>query len=354
MRFSLIVPIYKIKEKELRNCIDSLIAQKYLNLEIILVDDGSPDNCGKIAEAYASLDSRIVVIHQKNQGVSAARNHGLHIASGDYILFVDGDDTLVPNIISQLATALKNIEAIDILYFFYQKASQVHKCILNSNPGILQLSKAEKQTWFNSNIRQIDLNPNISIGSPWGKVFSKSFLKKYMLQFPIGVPRTQDRVFMAECLSKAKKISYINIYGYIYNDTNDASATHRFNPNILSDLELAGTHLEEIIQAQPFLDNLQKTALCVDFRFRFMSEWLLLFFLHRKASMPYQKMKLYLIKTYESYTFQYLIGHNALTMQQIITKNYGTIFNTVIKKMAEKQFLQLYLMGIFFRYYKNK
>ncbi|MCR5522214.1 MAG: glycosyltransferase [Clostridia bacterium] len=88
---TVIVPVYKV-EKYLRRCVDSILAQTYTNLEIILVDDGSPDNCGKICDEYAENDSRIKVIHQKNGGLSAARNAGLDIATGDYIGFVDSDD----------------------------------------------------------------------------------------------------------------------------------------------------------------------------------------------------------------------------------------------------------------------
>ena len=93
---SVIVPVYNV-EKYLRKCVDSIVAQTYTNLEIILVDDGSPDNCGKICDEYAEKDSRIKVIHQKNGGLSAARNAGLDIATGDYIGFVDSDDYIDKN-----------------------------------------------------------------------------------------------------------------------------------------------------------------------------------------------------------------------------------------------------------------
>lgn len=88
---SVIVPIYKV-EKYLRQCVESVVTQLYHNLEIILVDDGSPDNCGMICDEYAAKDSRIRVIHQKNAGVSCARNAGLDGANGDYIFFLDSDD----------------------------------------------------------------------------------------------------------------------------------------------------------------------------------------------------------------------------------------------------------------------
>ena len=88
---SIIVPIYKV-EPYLRRCLDSIVNQSYTNLEIILVDDGSPDNCPQICDEYASKDNRIKVIHKKNGGLSDARNAGLDICKGEYISFVDSDD----------------------------------------------------------------------------------------------------------------------------------------------------------------------------------------------------------------------------------------------------------------------
>ena len=90
---SVIVPVYNV-EPYLRQCIDSILAQTYSNFELILVDDGSPDNCGAICDEYAAKDSRIVVIHQENRGLSAARNAGLDIMHGEYVTFVDSDDLL--------------------------------------------------------------------------------------------------------------------------------------------------------------------------------------------------------------------------------------------------------------------
>ena len=88
---SVIVPIFKV-EDYLRKCVDSVINQTYKNLEIILVDDGSPDNCPKICDEYANQDSRIKVIHKENGGLSDARNAGMKIAKGEYVSFIDSDD----------------------------------------------------------------------------------------------------------------------------------------------------------------------------------------------------------------------------------------------------------------------
>lgn len=98
---SVIVPVYKV-EPYLRRCIDSIRCQTYRNLQIILVDDGSPDNCGAICNEYTKIDSRIITIHQKNEGLSGARNNGLLFAKGDYIAFVDSDDWIHPTMYQTL------------------------------------------------------------------------------------------------------------------------------------------------------------------------------------------------------------------------------------------------------------
>src|SRR5665647_2657921 len=88
---SIIVPIYKV-ENYIRNCVDSILNQTYKNLEVILVDDGSTDNCGNICDEYSLKDNRIKTIHKKNGGLSSARNAGLDVAKGEYIGFIDSDD----------------------------------------------------------------------------------------------------------------------------------------------------------------------------------------------------------------------------------------------------------------------
>ena len=110
MLLSVIVPIYNV-EKYLPKCIDSILAQNYSEIEVILVDDGSPDGCPEICDNYAEKDKRIVVIHQKNLGVSAARNAGLKAAHGEYIGFVDPDDWISPSMYQEMITALERENA---------------------------------------------------------------------------------------------------------------------------------------------------------------------------------------------------------------------------------------------------
>ena len=106
---SVIVPIYKT-EQYLKKCIDSILCQTYKEIELILVDDGSPDGCGRICDEYAEKDPRVVVIHQENTGQAGARNHGLQIARGDYIGFVDSDDWIAPEMYCELLHSLEENE----------------------------------------------------------------------------------------------------------------------------------------------------------------------------------------------------------------------------------------------------
>lgn len=122
---SVIIPIYKV-EPYLHQCVDSVLNQTYQNLEIILVNDGSPDNCPKICDDYANKDKRIKVIHKLNEGLSDARNAGLRIANGEYVLFLDSDDYWIGNdSIVELEKILDNNDKVDIIYFdriiFFEK-----------------------------------------------------------------------------------------------------------------------------------------------------------------------------------------------------------------------------------------
>ena len=109
-KISVVVPIYKV-ESYLKECMDSILAQSYKNLEIIFVDDGSPDNCPQLCDQYAAYDNRVKVIHKVNGGLSDARNAGIGCATGDYITFVDSDDFIKKNMIEYLFNKLHEYDA---------------------------------------------------------------------------------------------------------------------------------------------------------------------------------------------------------------------------------------------------
>ena len=137
---SIIVPIYRV-EKYLNRCIDSILSQSYRNLEIILVDDGSPDNCSIICEEYAKKDKRIKVIHKKNGGLSEARNYGIEASTGDYIMFVDSDDYISKDMCKTLLiNALENNADIVVCNFkevYTDKVEKINKQCIKGNLEVI-------------------------------------------------------------------------------------------------------------------------------------------------------------------------------------------------------------------------
>lgn len=124
VKISILVPIYNV-EKYLKRCVDSVLAQNFSDWELILVDDGSPDNSGKICDWYAQQNSRILVVHKKNGGLPSARLAGFRVAKGDYLIFLDGDDTLLPGALEKLCHAIESDGGYDIV--------KTKVCRVNSN-----------------------------------------------------------------------------------------------------------------------------------------------------------------------------------------------------------------------------
>lgn len=172
---SVIIPVYKV-EKYLHRCVDSVLGQTYQDFEVILVDDGSPDNCGAICDAYAARDARIHVIHQENAGVSAARNAGieyaLHSSDSRWIAFVDSDDWLHRQYLECLVEAAEKTGAKMSLCGRIWVSAYREDAAIRKTFHLLESEDAFVQYY-----------PNCT--PPWGKLIDKSLLKE--LRFPVGV-----------------------------------------------------------------------------------------------------------------------------------------------------------------------
>ena len=127
---SVIIPVYKV-EKYLNRCIESVVAQTYENIEIIIVDDGSPDKCPQICDEWKNKDSRIQVIHKKNGGLSSARNAGIHMATGEYILFVDSDDCIVADACEKLYAYANGVDLVVAEATIYEDGKPIHRVHTN-------------------------------------------------------------------------------------------------------------------------------------------------------------------------------------------------------------------------------
>lgn len=140
---SVIIPIYKV-ELFLHKCIDSIILQSFSDIEIILVDDGSPDNCGKICDNYASKDSRIVVIHKQNGGLSSARNAGIDIAKGDYLMFVDSDDWVEKDFCETAYKLITENNVTCASFGYFEHKNNIIKPLGTKNPRLINAEEGIK------------------------------------------------------------------------------------------------------------------------------------------------------------------------------------------------------------------
>lgn len=209
-KISVIVPVYKV-EPYIHRCIDSIINQSYKNLEIILVNDGSPDNSGVICDEYAVKDNRIIVLHKENKGSSCARNAGLDIASGEYIAYVDSDDHIDRSMLEiMMGYMLKNdLEVVEI----EPVTSNTNK-IFNNEFKIEDPVTATKRILANSSF------------SVWRRVFKRSLVND--MRFIPGIIH-QDVFYTMDVLKKISRIGYLNSPLYFYNTENESIIRNKYS-----------------------------------------------------------------------------------------------------------------------------
>ena len=195
---SVIVPVYNVENK-IRRCIDSILAQAFTDYELILVDDGSPDNCGAICDEYANKDNRIKVIHQGNKGASAARNIGINVANGQYIEFVDSDDYVDKGYLRTLYDTIKKSDADIAMCCFYMVSAN----------GKIQESRHRFEDGLSLDRQGIreQLYPDIYYNtnttgyfSLWNKLFKKSVIEEHHIRIDESMSFGEDMLFVMDCL----------------------------------------------------------------------------------------------------------------------------------------------------------
>lgn len=203
---SVVVPIYNV-EHYLERCLDSIISQTYTNLEIILVDDGSTDRSGAIADAYAAKDSRVKVIHQKNGGLSIARNTGIEACRGEYLLFIDSDDYIAPNMCERLLSRLTEADADIAIGGFYRVDSH----------GTAEFAPPSQQINSKTDItQQYFKNKSAYLVIVWNKLY-----KTALFRFPTPLrfaPHMleEDEIFSYRILYRASRIVTVDQPLYYY------------------------------------------------------------------------------------------------------------------------------------------
>ena len=204
-KISVIIPVYRVEE-HLRECVDSVINQTYTNLEIILVDDGSPDSCPQICDEYARADDRVKVIHKPNGGLSSARNAGIDIATGKWIGFVDSDDFIAPNMYEKLYII---VEGCDLAICNYSKVNE-ESALLNSDNAHMKdevLTKVEalyKATYPSCMVYYI---------TAWNKLYSSKLFAD--IRFPEGKLH-EDEFIVHHIFDKCAKVATTSECLYMY------------------------------------------------------------------------------------------------------------------------------------------
>ena len=221
---SIIVPVYNA-QKWIPHCIESILAQTYTDFELILVDDGSQDNSGAICDEYAQKDTRVRVFHEKNGGVSSARNVGLSVACGEYIYFVDSDDYIAPNLLEVAVAEMQ--KGTECVCFNYSTVSETNiKKTENQMVGYIDLRKAEDKEQFIYALLMHHMGWEV-----WNKLFLKDIIEHNNLRFESRVDYAEDQLFCVcyfMCISSAISITD-NLYFYVKHEGSIMSESSALN-----------------------------------------------------------------------------------------------------------------------------
>lgn len=218
--FSIILPIYNV-EKYIGNCLDSIYSQQVDEdlFEVIAVNDGSPDNSISIVYEYASIHANLQILNKDNGGVSSARNEGIKKANGEYLLFIDPDDSIIIDSLKQIVSLLNKETCVELY-------------ILRS---FNSLTKKENYKWIDKFMVSKDytgyelVHADYVRGSVCGCIIKNTFVRNYNLEFPLGIRNFEDTIFMMSCMCFANHIQFIdiNMYNVLVRETSASNTITR-------------------------------------------------------------------------------------------------------------------------------
>lgn len=231
---SIIVPVYQVKDY-LGECVESLLAQTYTNLEILLVDDGSTDGSGEICDQYAAMDNRVQVVHQENQGLSAARNTGINLLKGEYVAFVDSDDMVLPDFVETLYGLVRKYQA-DVAACAFIRCSTESWADKPVKDNELCMSSGEMLRQWHGRYKKWET-------VAWNKLYRKNVLTgadgKPSIHFPIG-RRHEDVLTSHLLIANAERVVITGKKLYLY----------RVRPGSITDWHKAVEFRDENLRAQ--------------------------------------------------------------------------------------------------------
>lgn len=230
MELSVIIPIYKTEEF-LTECVDSILEKAGEDVEVVLVDDGSPDGCPGICDRYAEKDTRVRVVHKENGGLSSARNAGLAVAAGRYVTFVDSDDKIFPDSLPEILTWIRAAGAdMCFLRAFKLFADGTMRDLGENIDGSQLRAKSREEA-----IRHLASRSKYP-GSAWSKVFRRDFLLDNDLHFPYDRRYSEDLGFIRDCVLCAESFDALDVPYYQYRQGRAGSITHQIKAKNFNDL----------------------------------------------------------------------------------------------------------------------
>lgn len=250
---SIVVPVYNV-EKYFKRCVDSLVNQTLQNIEIILVDDGSLDNSGMLCDEFARNDSRIIVIHKKNGGLSSARNVGLKIAKGKYIGFVDSDDDVELDMYERMSEKLESTNADFVMADYIR--------VLNNGSSYLKTTNIEGGLYNSEDIRrvifpQLIMNEALCYGpllSVWHCLYSTSFLRENQIWFDEEVRWSEDNIFSAFVGYRANRFFYMKNVGLYHYYENLGTITTGYRKGAWQVYSIMNAHLQDFFEKVDIYD----------------------------------------------------------------------------------------------------
>lgn len=254
-KISVIIPVYN-DEKYLKECLNSIIKQTYKNLEIILVDDGSTDGTAEICEHYRDKDERIRVLHKENEGIGPSRNAGLAMATGEYVLFVDGDDWITSDHIEGLYNLLKKYNADIAVGNFeeYKQKSSMFSFWINEKQYFEKCYSV--QDWFKLEYDSTFFNLSLVFVVPWDKLYKRSLFMN--IAYPVS-KTTEDDFTTWKIYLLANKIAYENKAIY-YHRLHEGSISNKFDKSKVYPIESVEERIA-ILKMIGFDTSLEEDAL---------------------------------------------------------------------------------------------
>lgn len=261
---SIVIPIYNA-ERFLPKCLDSILDQTYTNLEVICVNDSSPDNSLEVLNKYAEKDSRIRVVDKENEGVSAARNVGLSMVSGEYVMFVDADDWIDPETCQCAVDAMTEYQVDVVLWSYVSEnhGNQSFKKLFNGDMVFEEeICKQRLHRRFVGIVDDELAHPELAdaLCPVWGKLYKREVVQKSGAKFvdlsEIGT--YEDGLFNLEVFGEVKKAVYLDKCFYHYRRDNTGSATSKYNPNLFNQWQNLYRRMREYITKHNLPDEYAK------------------------------------------------------------------------------------------------